>query len=90
MADYKSGYTGVVETKFRQKGAVIIFYKNLKTLEELQINPTDELAENCNIGDTITKLPNSNYCILKNKRKNIKVECYYVEDGFRLDSFKEQ
>lgn len=79
LADYKSNYTGVIVKKYRQKGGAIIFYKDLKTSENFQINPADELVKNCNIGDTIIKLSKSNNCILKNGRKKIKVECYYVE-----------
>ncbi|SEG58782.1 hypothetical protein SAMN05421847_2822 [Halpernia humi] len=41
------------------------------------IYATAELYENAEVGDTIKKLPNSNYCILTNKGKNLKIKCYF-------------
>ncbi|SNR73620.1 hypothetical protein [Flavobacterium sp. ov086] len=79
LMDYYSSFTGIIIKKYRQKGGVLIFYKDLTTFKSYQINPSDELIENCNVGDTITKLTQTNKCILKNKSKNLKVECYYVE-----------
>jgi len=79
LEDYKANFMGIIIKKYRQKGGDIIFYKDLKTFEDHEINPSDELTENCNVGDTIIKLPRSNKCVLKNKGKNIKVECHYIE-----------
>jgi hypothetical protein len=75
---YKSEYKGIVLKKYEYRGLTLI-YKNLKTYEESPINATEILYENSNIGDTIIKIPNSNLCIIKNKCKSIKVECYYME-----------
>jgi len=79
LRDYNAGFTGVIIKKYRQKGGDIIFYKNLKTMKEYEINPSEELAENSNVGDTIIKFPQSNKCILKNRGKNIKVQCHFIE-----------
>ena len=77
--DFHSNYKGIIIKKYRQKGGVILFYKDLTNFNCYQINPSDELIEKCNIGDTIIKLKNSNLCLLINKNKNLKVECYFLE-----------
>ena len=72
------GFTGIILNKFRHRGDIIV-YKNLFTNVKREIYATSGLNDNSNIGDTIIKLPKSNLCIIKNKKKSIKVECYYLE-----------
>lgn len=75
----KSKFTGIITQKYRQKGAVIFFYRNVETNIETQINPSDAFANSAEINDTIIKLPDSNECIIKNSNKLIKVVCEYED-----------
>lgn len=75
---YKSEYKGVVLKKEIYRGFTVT-YRNLKTYKERGINATEILYKNSNIGDTIIKMANSNLCIIKNKSKKIKVECYELD-----------
>ncbi len=75
---FKSEYTGLVLEKIQYRG-LTIRYKNLKTKKDRDINSTENLFYNSNVGDTIIKIANSNLCIIKNKNKNIKLKCYELD-----------
>ncbi|TPG41672.1 hypothetical protein [Flavobacterium pectinovorum] len=75
---FRSEYKGLVLKKFRRRGNIILC-KNLVTNKSTEIYATRILNKNSSIGDTIIKIANSNLCIIKNKRKNIKMKCYELD-----------
>lgn len=78
MKLYYMSFTGKVTKKYTHRGA-IIDYINSKTNQKDRVLCTYELYINVNVNDTIIKMPNSNSCIIKNKLKNVKVDCYDID-----------
>lgn len=75
----ESKFIGIITKNYRQKGGTILFFKNIETGIETQLNPSDTLAEIAKISDTIIKLENLNECIVKNTGKRIRIVCEYEE-----------
>jgi len=75
---FKSEYKGIVKDKYNYRGLTVVCF-GLLGYNDWNINSTEELYKNSTIGDTIIKIANSNLCIIKNKNKSIKVDCYFIE-----------
>ncbi|MDX6183969.1 hypothetical protein SGQ44_17030 [Flavobacterium sp. Fl-77] len=75
----ESKFIGIITKNYRQKGGTILFYKNIETGIETELNPSDTLADIAKISDTIIKIENLNECIVKNMGKHIRIICEYEE-----------
>ncbi|SEG53630.1 hypothetical protein SAMN05421847_2602 [Halpernia humi] len=74
---FDSSFKAVVFKKYNLRNEILLC-KDLKIKnKENFINSTSELYNKITVGDTIYKLPNSNYCIILNK--NLKVLCYDID-----------
>jgi hypothetical protein len=85
IAEIKIGYKGIIVDKYQARTTILKIQTTENSLVEASIL-CDGLICNSEIGDSIVKIPNENYVLLKKKSSVTKYPYLYIHKSIRLST----